>query len=411
MLEHLCYCTNIHPAESWKETLAALKAHTLKVRDKVLAVTRNHEASYPIGLRLSAQAARELLERDNLADFKYWLYSESLYVYTINGFPYGSFHNTRVKENVYKPDWTTAERLVYTTDLISIIAELAPQSTGGSVSTLPASFKEFHPDDAQIFANLYATARLLETLSDLHKKDLHLGLEPEPLGYFENTAETIAFFERFNQWVISKKLSPELIYRRIGINYDTCHFALQYEDADIALNSLTTAGIRISKIHLSNALELRLTEPNSLEQIKKFDEPTYLHQVMIKDLADPEGKISKYKDIKNAIHDKSQISTSEPSSTEASEHQQSDQQVKAHTARIHFHIPLHAEPKAPFSSTIQHTIDTLHYLKANPHICSHLEMETYTWGVLPTELQAPIEDQLTAEHLWVLETTNNANFI
>ena len=197
MLEHLCYCTNIHPGESWEETLSALKNHTLVVRDKVLAATRDHAASYPIGLRLSALAAEELLQGDNLADFKYWLYENKLYVYTINGFPYGAFHNTRVKEQVYAPDWTTLERLTYTVNLISIIAEIAPPSIGGSVSTLPGSFKEFEADEDKIFANLYAIARLLEKLSGLHEKDLHLGLEPEPLGHFENTEETLAFFDRF----------------------------------------------------------------------------------------------------------------------------------------------------------------------------------------------------------------------
>jgi len=380
MLEHLCYCTNIHPAESWEETFAALKEHTLKVRDKVLAATRNHEASYAIGLRLSARAAQELLQEDNLATFKYWLYSESLYVYTINGFPYGAFHNTRVKENVYKPDWTTEERLTYTADLISIIAELAPNSIGGSVSTLPGSFKEFEADETKMFANLYATAKLLETLSNLHEKDLHLGLEPEPLGHFENTEETLAFFERFINWASAKELSTDVIYKRLGINYDTCHFALQYEDAHTALNSLTSAGLRISKIHLSNALEVDLANSENLELIQKFDEPTYLHQVMTQDAA---GNVSKFKDVEDAL------STTHPSAVKA---------------RIHFHIPLHAAPEAPFSSTIQHTIDTLKYLSTNPDTCSHLEMETYTWGVLPDELQAPIEDQLTAEHLWVLET-------
>ncbi len=385
MLEHLCYCTNIHPAESWEETLTALKKHTLTVRDKVLAATRNHQASYPIGLRLSARAAEELLQGENLADFKYWLYSESLYVYTINGFPYGSFHNTSVKENVYKPDWTTDKRLTYTADLISIIAELAPASTGGSVSTLPASFKEFQADETLIFANLYATARLLETLSKLHKKDLHLGLEPEPLGHFENTPETIAFFNRFTDWATSKNIPTDLIYKRIGINYDTCHFALQYEDATTALNTLTQAGLRISKVHLSNALEIDLTNPENLDLIQKFDEPTYLHQVIIQDTT---GKLTKHKDIQDAL--------SSGHRSPITDHPR--------TARIHFHIPLHAAPQAPFSSTIQHTIDTLQYLTDHPDTCTHLEMETYTWAVLPDDLQAPIEDQLTAEHLWVIET-------
>jgi len=217
---------HLTPGESWQETFTALKTHTLLVRDKILAATRDHSASYPIGLRLSAQAAQELLAEENLADFKYWLYENKLYVYTINGFPYGAFHNTRVKEQVYAPDWTTIDRLTYTTDLISIIAELAPPSIGGSVSTLPGSFKEFGANETNIFANLYATARVLDKLSQLHEKDLHLGLEPEPLGHFENTEETLAFFDRFTSWASKKNLNTEIIFKRIGINYDTCHFAL-----------------------------------------------------------------------------------------------------------------------------------------------------------------------------------------
>ncbi len=380
MFKHLCYCTNIHPTETWAETLDALKTHTLQVRDKILATTRDHASAYPIGLRLSATAATQLLEDENLSNFKYWLYTNKLYVFTINGFPYGTFHNTRVKEQVYAPDWTNIERLSYTADLITIVADLAPQSLGGSVSTLPGSFKEFAADENLIFAHLYATAKLLESMSEETGKDLHLGLEPEPLGHFENSEETIAFFDRFAAWAEAKNFPTDIIYQHIGINYDTCHFALQYEDAATALKTLTDAGLRISKIHLSNALELKLTDDNSLEKIKKFNEPTYLHQVIIKD---DSGKITRFKDIENALANTTHQAPS--------------------TARIHFHIPLHAAPKAPFTSTIQHTIDTLNYLKVNPSTCQHLEMETYTWGVLPDDLQIPIDDQLTQEHLWVLE--------
>ena len=379
MLEHLCYCTNIHPGETWLETLTALKKHTLTVRDMVLANTRNHEASYPVGLRLSALAAKELLEGENLKDFQFWLYSENLYVYTINGFPYGDFHHTAVKENVYRPDWSSQDRLLYTADLISIIAELAPPSLGGSVSTLPASFKAFGADENAIFANLYACAKLLATLSELHSKDLHLGLEPEPCGNFETTGETIAFFLAFHQWAEDKNKPSDIITNHIGVNYDTCHFALQFENATTALTDLTEMGIRISKIHLSNALEIDLSSENALEIIKGFDEPTYLHQVIVR-AAD--GRLSRFPDIPDFL---------------ASE-------TTSGTARIHFHIPLHAQPESPLSSTIQHTRDTLHYLAHHPEMCAHLEMETYTWDVLPPELQSPIEEQLTKEHLWVLES-------
>ena len=128
---HLAYCTNIHPAESWVETLGVLQEHTLKVRDKVV----QNDEPYAIGLRLSALAARELLEGDNLPLFQDWLASQNRYVFTINGFPYGAFHGTRVKENVYRPDWSSPERLTYTNQLFDIVARLTPEGVEGSSQT------------------------------------------------------------------------------------------------------------------------------------------------------------------------------------------------------------------------------------------------------------------------------------
>ena len=253
---HLSYCTNIHPAETWEETLGALQEHTLRVRDMVGAATlpsgSQPQASrrYAIGLRLSACAAEELLKNDNLPRFQNWLAEENCYVFTINGFPYGAFHGTRVKENVYRPDWSTPERLTYTNQLFEIISQLAPESGEGSVSTLPGSFKAFNADESAIFRNLEACARHIEELSGKTGRDLHLGLEPEPLGHFENTQDTLAFFER----LLDQSEDPDLLRRRLGLNYDTCHFAVEFDDCRESLDAFRQAGLRISKVHLSNAL-------------------------------------------------------------------------------------------------------------------------------------------------------------
>ncbi|MGD1979949.1 MAG: hypothetical protein PVJ98_11190, partial [Akkermansiaceae bacterium] len=201
---HLAYCTNIHPAESWEDTFDVLKSDVLAVRDRVAPNER-----FAIGLRLSAQAALELLEDDHLDRFEAWLEEENCYVFTINGFPYGAFHGTRVKEKVYQPDWTQLARLVYTEQLFTIIARLCPPESGGSVSTLPGSFKEFEADENLIFANLYSCALTIENLARETGKDLHLGLEPEPLGHFENTEETLAFFDRFFVWCDDQDLDKE----------------------------------------------------------------------------------------------------------------------------------------------------------------------------------------------------------
>jgi len=377
--QHLAYCTNIHPAETWEETFQVLQTDVLAVRDRV-----SPNQPYAIGLRLSAQAASALIGPDgkNLRLFKVWLIEENCYVFTINGFPYGAFHGTRVKEKVYQPDWSSEERLTYTNNLFVIIAELCPKESGGSVSTLPGSFKEFEADEELIFSNLYSCAQLIEMLSLENGKDLHLGLEPEPLGHFENTEETLTFFERFSAWCASNGKSEELLKRRVGINYDTCHFALEFDDCHTALEKFASAGLRISKIHLSNALTFDPQNSEALEAIRQFDEPTYLHQVIIKG-----DTLTRFKDLSLFF---------EALQTE---------DFKLETpceARCHFHVPLYSEPLAPLGSTLDHAKSALLYLREHPETCPHLEIETYTWGVLPQHLQKPLTDQISAEYEWVL---------
>ena len=135
---HLAYCTNVHRGETWAETFAALERHTLPVRRRVAS-----GRSYAIGLRLGRRAADELAQPAELAAFRAWLERHDCYIFTINGFPYGSFHGTRVKEQVYAPDWSTPDRVDYTLRLFSLLAELAPAGAAASVSTVPASFKAF----------------------------------------------------------------------------------------------------------------------------------------------------------------------------------------------------------------------------------------------------------------------------
>lgn len=366
--QHLAYCTNIHPAESWAETFEVLKNDVLAVRDRV-----SPSDPFAIGLRLSAQAALELLENDHLDRFEAWLKKENCYVFTINGFPYGAFHDTRVKENVYKPDWTQLSRLVYTEQLFTIIARLCPADSGGSVSTLPGSFKEFEADEELIFANLYSCALTIETLAKKTGKDLHLGLEPEPLGHFENTEETLAFFNRFFAWCQSENLDVSPVKKHIGINYDTCHFALEFDDCHQSLKALTRAGLRISKIHLSNALSFDPQNAEALEAIRQFDEPTYLHQVILNT-----SPLTRFKDLPEF-----------------------DGSSTATEGRIHFHVPLYSAPLAPLGSTLDHAEAALAYLRDHPETCPHLEIETYTWGVLPDHLQKPLTDQISAEYEWV----------
>ncbi len=368
---HLAYCTNIHRGEDWAQTFDSLQKHTLAVRRKVCPM-----GAYAIGLRLSDRAARELSEPAVLAGFRQWLADENCYVFTINGFPFGDFHDTRVKEQVYVPDWTSQERLEFTCRLFDLIAALVPEEVEGSVSTSPGSFKEFIRDESQeqaIRDNLWKCVEHIAALSDSTGKTLHLGLEPEPLCWIETSAETVAFFEQMER----EHPNDPRLRRHLGVNYDTCHLAVEYEEPHEAIGALVAAGIRISKLHLSAAMKMEPTE-TVRAQLEAFKEDVYLHQV-IERL--PDGTLARHRDLDVALAEKG----------------------NAEEWRIHFHVPLHSPDGDWFASTRDHIGGVLDLLRADPALCSHLEMETYTWEVLPGDLKnRDVVDQLVGEYEWTL---------
>ncbi len=311
--------------------------------------------------------------------FQRWLEKHDCYVFTINGFPYGSFHGTRVKEQVYAPDWSTDERVAYTRQLFELLVQLSPPGLSGSVSTVPGSFKGFVDQEparrATIFAQLTACGRAIADLADRSGRDLHLGLEPEPRCLFETSEETVAFF---NEWRERDRGASELL-RHVGVNYDCCHLGVEFESAGPALSRLKAAGLRLSKLHLSSALRVR-PDVAGRNALAAFVEPVYFHQVV----AARGGMIRhRYDDLPDALADR-----------EGSAHDDE--------WRVHFHVPLHAAPGAPFGDTRDHLTEALDWLEGHPGSCAHLEMETYTWEVLPSSLRLPIEDQLVREYAWTL---------
>ena len=381
---HLAYCTNVHRGNSWEETFDSLERYVMEVRKSVAPSER-----FAIGLRLGAEAARELSYSDEITRFRRWLDQNDAYVFTINGFPYGNFHGSPVKEEVYRPDWTTNERLNYTLALFTILEQLLESGEEGSVSTLPGSFKEFVPNHVipeVMIKNLNTCALEIEKLAGPKNLDLHLGMEPEPLGLFETTPETISFFDH----LFLQADDPEITRKRIGVNYDCCHLAVEFEDAHEGLDSLVNHRIRLSKLHLSSALTAKPNESN-LQRLKDFIEPVYLHQVALGQNGRCMGRI-KDLDLALASHKAGKIN-------------------EADEWRIHFHVPLHASPGGDLGDTRIHVIDTLFWLSKNPNACSHLEMETYTWEVMPEELQAgTVVEQVAREYEWTLEQIRKIEF-
>jgi hypothetical protein len=374
---HLAYCTNIHCGEAWGEIFQSLQNYALAVRAKICP-----QKPFAIGLRLSERAAVELSERTELLQFQRWLGKNACYVFTINGFPYGRFHGARVKEQVYRPDWISPERVAYTNLLFDLLAQLVPPGIAGSVSTLPGSFKEFHLSaDAlkTIRHNIWRTVEHIAHVSQQTGRSLHLGLEPEPLCLLESSAETIHFFDHLRA---EHPHDPRLA-EHLGVNYDTCHFAVEFEEPQNALPNLVNHGIKISKIHLSSALKVSPT-PAAREELKKFSDDVYLHQVVARDEA---GHRTIYRDLPAALNFHPPAFSPHPSAE----------------WRIHFHVPLHAPAAPPFENTNDHLLGVLDLLQINPEICSHLEMETYTWAVLPPALKSQnVVDQLAAEYAWTL---------
>ena len=373
---HLAYCTNIHRGESWSETFAALEKYTLAVKKRVCP-----DRPYAIGLRLSDLASRELSDKTALLAFRRWLDRHNCYVFTINGFPYGRFHGARVKEQVYAPDWTTNERVEYTNRLFDLLAQLAPDGVEGSVSTVPGSFKEFIKTEEQERAmrhNLWSCVEHIVDVSDRSGTKLHLGLEPEPLCYLETSEETAKFFDQLR----ADHPNDPRLGEHLGVNYDTCHLAVEFEEPSEVIARFREHRIKISKLHFSSALKVCPT-PEVRAALKAFADDIYFHQVVAR-AAD--GAMTRYQDLDASLNPKSEI-----------------RNPKSEEWRIHFHIPLHSKPTPLFDNTSDHLLGVMDVLKENPSLCSHIEMETYTWEVLPPELKnRSVVDQLVAEYEWTL---------
>jgi hypothetical protein len=387
---HLAYCTNVHRGESWAETFEALKKHTLRVRDRVCP-----NRPYAIGLRLSNRAAHELSDRVALLEFQRWLGQNHCYVFTLDGFPFGHYQSNRIKEQIYEPDWNSPERLEYTNVLIDLLSRLVPPDIEGSVSTLPGSFKGFHlhPEDLKtIRTNLWHCLEHTARVSEQTGRKLHVDLEPEPLCHLECSGEILQFFDRLRT---EHPHDPRLA-EHLSVDYDTCHFAVEFEEPQNALLCLVYHGIKIGKIHLSSALKLRPTAA-ARNALAAFTDSPYLHQVVVRR---SDGQRFIYPDLRPAL-------VGEPQETEEALATPDTEPPPGFPHppewRVHFHIPLHLPPTPLFDHTADHILGVLDLLRASPDICSHLEIKTYAWEFLPPEAAGrDVADLLAAEYAWTL---------
>ncbi len=389
---HLTYCSNIHPGEVWDAHFKELKKNLPFIREELA-----EGQPFALGLRLANDASNELSKPERLQEFRNWLVENDLYVFTMNGFPYGGFHNTVVKDQVHAPDWTTTKRIDYTRRLFSILAQLLPDGMDGGVSTSPLSYRFWWKDEAateQAFhtatQNILQIADYLIEIERETGKLLHLDIEPEPDGLLENSVEFVDWYRDYllpigipyvqEKYGITESQAKDSLLAHIRLCFDVCHVAVAYEDPREVLERLDSVGIKVGKIQLSSALKMDLRE-NKVEKIdslRSFNEPVYLHQVVARK---PDQIFTKYPDLPEALAD--------------------DSAMEAEEWRIHFHVPLFVDSYGKLDSTQGEIVKTLDLLKENP-FTQHLEVETYTWGVLPEAIQKPIGQSIVRELRWVV---------
>ncbi len=386
---HLTYCLNIHPGETWAENLTAIRTHATVVRDKL-----DWHAPFGLGLRLSALAAEQLADPANLHTLRQTLLDEGMYAFTINGFPYGRFHRTQVKEKVYAPDWRTVERRDYTNRLGEILASLLPEGVCGSISTVPGAYASWITRESDVRAMCERLAETALHLADIEfriGREVVVALEPEPDCYVETTQQTIDFLRGplreygaehlCGQRVgCSRSDAERLLARHIGLCLDTAHAAVEFEDPASALAACESAGVRIAKIQLSAALQATPT-PDTLTRLREFCDEVYLHQVKAKRA---DGAIVSYADLPEAIGS-------------VGEGGAPDEEW-----RVHFHVPLFFEDFCGMRSTSGQLLGSFAD-RLRSGATYHAEIETYTFGVLPDSVRPEsVEDCIVREYQWVL---------
>jgi hypothetical protein len=364
----ITYCTNIHPGESWAETFAALKTHVPPIKAVV-----SPDSPFPIGLRLSRRAAGELATV-GIAALLSWLSEHDCSIPTINGFPFGSFHGARIKEQVYLPDWRSPERVEYTIRLADLLALLLPPAVVGSISTVPLGFRGMVEagDLPLIRGNLIASLIHLDRIRQRCGKTIMLALEPEPGCLLETSTDVCCFFEELEL--------PRSLSGLLGVCFDCCHHAVAFEDPCAALARLHLAGIPIAKVQVSSALTVSGAD---VDLLRPFAEPCYLHQVVIRR---PDGSLYRYIDLPQAL--------------------ETHQVEVGEEWRCHFHVPIFHDASAGLRTTQPFLREFLPLLTAG----SLLEVETYTWEVLPPELRVgSVDASIGREICWLKEQLDAAH--
>lgn len=373
----LSYCTNVHPGRTVDEVIQGIAEHTAAVR---------RQTDFPVaaGLWLCDSVATELLQTETaLEQLAQTLWQNDLCAYTLNAFPFGDFHTDRVKEQVYLPDWASKDRVRYTRNCASLLAQILPDGGEGSISTVPLGGKmnpttpDFH---AMCFRNLIQAARFLDELHKSTGRLVRLAVEPEPMCEMSSIPnDTVPLFKALFEMADAFNCE-ETVRKHIGLCFDVCHQAVVFEDVAESIDLLTESGIRINKVHITNAVELESpsSNPDGRKALCGFVEPRYLHQTYAKTA---DGSILSRTDLLEEDINRTP----------------SDTFLNAEAWRIHFHVPVYADQLGPLKTTRGDLVKALRRVGELSY-APHLEVETYTWPVMPdSDATETLSDRITRE--------------
>jgi hypothetical protein len=386
---HLTYSTLVHPGDTWEEMWHSLVTYLPRVKERVAP-----NEKFGVSLRISAASAQTLTDSPGeRAKLKAFFDANDMYLYTVNAFPYGPFKNQVIKEEVYEPDWRSEARTRYTMQVADILAEVAPAFVDPSIQSPPLGFKPkvTSPAVVEAFAaNVRRIAAHLHRIRERTGRKVTLALEPEPYCFLETTAETVAFFNdilRADGSIaalgadlgIGIEQAHDVLQRHIGTVYDICHQAVEFEDITASLQSLVDNRIPVFKLQEAAAVRIPEVTPAAVDALREYADSVYLTQTIEK----RDGMLTRYLNLEDAFA----AYERDPGPREW---------------RIHFHVPVFLEELGEHFKTTRFAIEeALAFHKANP-LSAQLEIETYTWDVLPDHLKTgDIVDYVTMELEWV----------
>ncbi|MEC9093349.1 MAG: metabolite traffic protein EboE [Planctomycetota bacterium] len=383
------YCTNVHAGSDLEEMKANLENHACTVKRNCAP-----ESPMGIGLWFSDQSAIDLISQDKIDKLGEWLNANELIPFTLNGFPFGNFHQEQVKHRVYLPSWAEDSRREYSERLAQIQHQLLPDGMEGSISTLPLAWGNHDVDDdflSRCAGQLHELAEFLADLEERTGRLIYFCIEPEPGCVIQTSNSCIDFFE---QHLFGESTSSdEMVRRHLRVCHDICHSAVMFEDQQEFIQNIVSAGIGIGKVQVSSAVHANFensfgyTPLEILNQLSEFNEQRYLHQTVLKN---KEGKTQFYQDLPEAL---TELQNRIDNYTEA---------------RVHFHVPIFLKE---FGALTTSQTEILQCLEATQSIddLTHFEAETYAWNVLPTALKKDsLADGISEEIKWLTHLANDS---